>query len=128
MTEGFEDAARGGSVTVMIRPADDETTTRYGRPLAQAGTRRRRWTGFVCEVKSLQWQRLQRRKAFRGCDGVMASLPPPRRRWLPEGAGAAFQHVLTASTVGHVRIRTYDQAEHWVPYAYESGLRIARLL
>ena len=41
-----------------------------------------------------------------GRDGVMASSPaPPRRRWLLEGAGAAFQHVLvTASTV------TYDQA------------------
>jgi hypothetical protein len=41
-----------------------------------------------------------------GRDGVMASPPQPRRRWLLEGAGAAFQHVLTASTV------TYDQAEH----------------
>ena len=42
-----------------------------------------------------------------GRDGVMASPPPRRRRWLLEGAGAAlFQHVLTASTV------TYDQAEH----------------
>ena len=41
-----------------------------------------------------------------GRDGVMASPPPPRRRWLLEGAEAAFQHVLTASTV------TYDQAEH----------------
>ena len=38
--------------------------------------------------------------------GMMASPPPPRRRWLLEGAGAAFQHVLTASTV------TYDQSEH----------------
>ena len=41
-----------------------------------------------------------------GRDGVMASPPLPRRRWLLEGAGAAFQHVLTASTV------TYDEAEH----------------
>jgi hypothetical protein len=41
-----------------------------------------------------------------GRDGVMASTPPPRRRCLLEGAGAAFQHVLTASTV------TYDQYEH----------------
>ena len=56
-----------------------------------------------------------------GRDGVMASPPQPRRRWLLEGAGAAFQHVLTASTV------TYDQAEHSVPYAHEPGL-IARLL
>ena len=36
----------------------------------------------------------------------MASPLPPRRRWLLEGAGAAFQHeVLTASTV------TYDGSE-----------------
>ena len=38
---------------------------------------------------------------------MMASPPPPRRQWLLlEGAGAAFQHVLTASTV------MYDQSEH----------------
>ena len=58
-----------------------------------------------------------------GRDGVTASPPPPRRRWLLEGAGAAFQHVLTASAV------TYDQAEH-CPIrlrCYEPGL-IARLL
>jgi hypothetical protein len=55
-------------------------------------------------------------------DGVMVSPPPPRRRWLLEGAGAAFQHVLKASTV------TYDQlAEHCPIRLYESGL-IARLL
>ena len=41
-----------------------------------------------------------------GRDGVMALPPPPRRRWLLEGAGAAFQHLLTASTV------TYDESEH----------------
>jgi hypothetical protein len=52
---------------------------------------------------------------------VMASPPPLRRRWLLEGAEAAFQHVLTASTV------TYDQAEHCPIYAYTPGL-IARLL
>ena len=34
-----------------------------------------------------------------GRDGVMASPPQPRRRWLLEGAGAAFQHVLTAFQV-----------------------------
>ena len=56
-----------------------------------------------------------------GRDGVMASPPQPRRRWLLEGAGAAFQHVLTASTV------TYDQKPSTVPYAHEPGL-IARLL
>ena len=54
---------------------------------------------------------------------MMASSPhEPRRRWLLEGAGAAFQHVLTASTV------TYDQAEHCpIRHAHEPGL-IARLL
>ena len=41
-----------------------------------------------------------------GRDGVMASPPPQRRRWLLEGAGAAFEHVLAASTV------TYDQERH----------------
>ena len=59
----------------------------------------------VCEVKSLQWQRLQGLHAS-GRGGVMASPPPPRRRWLLERARAAFQQVLKASTV------TYDQAEH----------------
>ena len=52
---------------------------------------------------------------------MMASPPPPRRWWLLEGAGAAFQHVLTASTV------TYDQAEHCPIYAQEPGM-IARVL
>ena len=65
---------------------------------------RRKRTGFVCEMKSLQWQRLQGLQDT-GRDGVMASLPQPRRRWLLEGAGAAFQHVLTASTV------TYDDGD-----------------
>ena len=54
-------------------------------------------------------------------DGVMASTPPPRRRCLLEGAGAAFQHVLTASTV------TYDQAEH-CPIRLQAWAVIARLL
>ena len=47
-------------VTVMIRPAADETTTRDGRPgwPKQARHICRRRTGFVCEVKSFQWQRL----------------------------------------------------------------------
>ena len=49
---------------------------------------------------------------------MMASPPPPWRRWLLEGAGAAFQQVLTASTVTYLNT---------VPYAYEPGL-IARLL
>ena len=49
-----------------------------------------------------------------GHDGVMASPPAPRRRWLLEGAGAAFQHVLTAClrTTRSVRVTyvQYDQA------------------
>jgi hypothetical protein len=54
-------SAPSPSVTVMIRPAADEITTRDGRPLAQVGTRHTSQIdrGFVCEVKSLQWQRLQ---------------------------------------------------------------------
>ena len=50
----------------MIRPAADETTTREsetGVLLAQAAhVIRRRWTGFVCEVKSLQWHFRMRRR------------------------------------------------------------------
>ena len=58
-----------------------------------------------------QWQRLP--GLHSGRDGVMASPPPPPRRWLMEGAGAAFQHVLTASTVA------YDESDHCdIPYAY----------
>ena len=60
----------------------------------------------------------------------MASPPPPRRRWLLEGAGAAFQHAAD-SLHGHVSQSrlTYDQQTKLstVPYAYEPGL-IARLL
>ena len=55
---------------------------------------------------------------------MMASPPPPRRRWLLEGAGATFQHVLTASTVTYM---TKLSSEHTVPYDYEPRL-IARLL
>ena len=52
---------------------------------------------------------------------MMASPPPPRRRWLLEGAGAAFQHVLTASrSRGMTKLST-------ISHAYEPGL-IARLL
>ena len=48
------------SVTVMIRPAAHETTTRAGgRAGPSRHVIRRKWTGFVCEVKSLEWQRLQ---------------------------------------------------------------------
>ena len=59
-----------------------------------------------------------------GRDGVMASPPPPRRRRLLEGAGAAFQQVLTASTIIPLSRMTKLST---VPYAYEPGL-IARLL
>ena len=48
---------------VMIRPAADENATREletgDRCRPKQAVIRRRWTGFVCEVKSLQWQRLQ---------------------------------------------------------------------
>jgi hypothetical protein len=57
----------------------------------------------MCEVKSLQWKRLQ--GLHSGRDGVMAS-PPPRGGggcWKVLELPSAFQHVLTASTV------TYDQ-------------------
>jgi hypothetical protein len=48
------------SVIVMIRPAADETITRDGRPLGQAGTSYvANGLTKVCEVKSLQWQHLQ---------------------------------------------------------------------
>ena len=56
-----------------------------------------------------------------GRDGLMASSPPPRRQWLLEGAGAALQYVLTASTV------TYDHSEHCPIRLRASGLT-ARLL
>ena len=93
------------SVTVMIRPAADETTTRDGRPLAQAGT-----SHVANRMDRLRMRGKQLPVAApaepSGRDGVMASPPPPRRRWLLAGAGAAFQHVVTASTV------TYHQSKH----------------
>jgi hypothetical protein len=55
-----------------------------------------KWTGFVCKVKSLLWKRLQ---GLQDATALMASPPLPQWRWLLEGAGAAFEHVLTASTV-----------------------------
>ena len=55
---------------------------------------------------------------------MMASPPQPRRRWLLEGAGAAFQHVLPADSL-HPRSRMTKPST--VPYAHEPGL-IARLL
>ena len=62
-----------------------------------------------------------------GRDGVMASRSPPspRQRWLLEGAGAAFQHVLTVSTVRY----DVDESDHCPirlrHVAYEPGM-IAR--
>ena len=72
------------SVTVMIRPAADETTTRDGRPLAQAGT------PYVADGDRIRMRGEELAVAAparpSGRDGVMASPPPPRRRWLLEGA------------------------------------------
>ena len=50
-----------------------------------------------------QWQRL---KAFRTRQRDGLTTTAAAAVWLLEGAGAAFQHVLTATTV------TYDEAEH----------------
>jgi hypothetical protein len=63
----------------------------------------------ICEVKSVCTVAAPARPS--GRDGVMASTSPTRRRWLLEGAGAAFQHVLTASSAPRTTV-TYDQAEH----------------
>ena len=61
----------------------------------------------------------------------MASPPPPRRRWLLDGAGAAFQYVLTASTDARSHMTKLSTVSH-TPYrirprAWSPGL-IARLL
>ena len=110
----------------MIRPAADETITRDGRPLGQAVTS---YVAdgpalYICEVKSLQWQRLQGLQD-EGREGMMASPPPWRRRWLLEGAGAAFQ--LPFSTVLTEPPRSRMTKMSTVPYTYEPGM-IARLL
>ena len=114
----FDDFPSTVSVTVMIRPAADETmhhprwaaagTLKQARHTSQMDRFRMRGEELAVEAPSRP----------SGRDGVMASPPPPRRRWLLEGGGAAFQHMRTASTV------MYDQAEHCatVPYAYEPGL------
>ena len=47
------------SVTLMFRAAAGENTNRDGRWASAGPSRhviRRKWTGFVCEVNSLQWQ------------------------------------------------------------------------
>ena len=49
------------------------------------------------------WQRLQGLQ-----DATVLTTTTAGRRWLLEDAGAAFQHVLTASTVMY----GLDQAEH----------------
>jgi hypothetical protein len=108
----------------MIRHAADETTTRDGRPLGQAGTsydtlqmdrplmrgeERASVSGSACKLQGLQdttalWPHHNRRDGG-GCWKVL------------ELGRDAFQHMLTASTV------TYDQAEHCpILYAYEPGL------
>ena len=92
------------SVTVMIRPTADETTTRDGRPLANAATAYvAGWTGFICEGKSFCSGSACKAFRPRWRDGLTTTAAAAlRRRWLLEGAGAAFQHVLTASTVMYV--------------------------
>jgi hypothetical protein len=78
----------------FIRPAADETSD-HPRWAATGPSRhviRRKWTGFVCEVKSLQWQRLQG--------------PLGRRRLLERRCWSSTCIVLTASTV------TYDESEY----------------
>ena len=90
----------------MIRPAADETTppdigdrwAKQARHTSQMD--RLRMRGEREELVVAAPARPSER------DGAMASPPPPRRRWLLEGAGAAIQHVLTAS------MATYDQVEH----------------
>ena len=109
------------SVTVMIRPAADETITRDGRPLGQAVTSYvadGAWTGFASEVKNFQWQRC---KAFRtrrrdGLTTTAAAAVAAGRCWSCLSACADSLH-------GHV---LYDQSED-CPYTYEPRL-IARLL
>ena len=92
------------SVTVMI------TDLLLMRPPPEIGVRwvkQARHTSQMDRVRMRGEERAVEAPArSSGRDGVMASPPPPRRRWLLESAGAAFQHVLTGSTV------TYDQAEH----------------
>ena len=91
----------------MIRPAADETTTRAAPEMGV------RWANKARHASQMDRLRMRGEELVvaaparpSGRDGVMASPPPPQRRWLLEGAGAAFQHVLTAFTV------TYDQSEH----------------
>jgi hypothetical protein len=94
-------------VQLSSLPSQTHSHQHHPRRGATAGPSRhvirRKWTGFICEVKSLQWQRLQ------GLQDATASPPPPRLQWLLlEGAGVMLElpfstcHVLTASTV------TYD--------------------
>ena len=104
------------SVTVMIRPAADVVM----RPAPEMGVR---WPKQARHTSQLDRFRMRGEELAveaparpSGRDGVMASPPQPRRRWLLEGAGAAFQHVLTASTV------TYDQSERTVPYSTPTSL------
>ena len=83
------------SVTVMIRPSPEtgDRWAKQSRLTSQMDRFRKRGEELAVAAPARP----------SGRDGVMASSPQPRRRWLLEGAGAAFQHVLTV---------TYDQAEH----------------
>ena len=108
------------SVIVMIRPAavlmrpPPEMGVRWPKqPRDTSQMDRLRMRGEELAVAA-PWQRLQ---VLQDATSVMASPPSPRRRWLLEGAGAAFQHVLTASTV------TYEEFEHYpIPYSTPMSL------
>ena len=96
--------------TLTVGDHDDQTCVLLIRPPPEMGVR---WTKQAHHTSQMDRLRMRGEELAveaparpSGRDGVMASPPPLRRRWLMEGAGAAFQHALTASTV------TYDQSEH----------------
>ena len=100
---------------MVIRPAADETNTRDGRPLAQAGTSYVAGGPlFACEVKSSQWQRLQ--GLHSGRDGVNLMASPVTTTAAAAVAAARCWSCLSAradSLHGHEsRIRSYDRSEH----------------
>ena len=79
------------SVTVMIRPV------LLMRPPPEMGVRWPKQARHTSQMDRLRMRGEELAVAAparpSGRDGVMASPPPPRRRWLLEGAGAAFQHI-----------------------------------
>jgi hypothetical protein len=114
------------SVTVMTRPAADAQDhhprrVREGRPLGQAVT------SYVADGPASQERGEELAVAAparpSGRDGVMASPPPLPRRWLLEGAGAAFQNVLTASTVTCLLGVTCESSRLRSPRERESDTR-----